>query len=181
MCPSFLFGSPLYTLSSSVVWNSPLSSRTYLFCSLEKRSPKSTESRNVQQLACAILKCVNSLISNLCKPARNVTCAQYFTAFIEHKHWIKVITCIIFSIYKKRVHMFVSFLKNVSHYCFMRWGQKFRKCIVLLRWDHQTNSQYNMCSIKLLMLVETRHPAFLPSILTIAWQSLWTTLIVLLT
>ena len=60
--------------------------------------------------------------------------------------------------------MFVSFLKNVSHYCFMRWGQKFRKCIVYLR---QTNSQYNMCSIKLLMLmlVETRHPAFLPSTL----------------
>ena len=79
--------------------------------------------------------------------------------------------------------MFVSFLKNVSHYCFMRWGQKFRKCIVFLRWDHQTNSQYNMFSIKLLMLmlVETRHPAFLPSILTIAWESLWTTLIVLLT
>ena len=46
--------------------------------------------------------------------------------------------------------MFVSFLENVSHYCFMRWGQKFRKCIVSLRWDHQTNSQYNMCSIKLL-------------------------------
>ena len=39
--------------------------------------------------------------------------------------------------------MFVSFLKNVSHYCFMRWGQKFRKCNVFLRWDHQTNSQYN--------------------------------------
>ena len=62
--------------------------------------------------------------------------------------------------------MFVSFFKNVSHYCFMRWGQKFRKCIVFLRWDHQTNSKYNMCSIKLLMLmlVKTRHPAFLPSI-----------------
>ena len=87
VCPSFFFGSPLYTLSSSVVLNSSLSSRTYLFCSLEKRSPKSNESRNVQQLACAILKCVNSLISNLCKPARNVTCVQYFTAFIEHKHW----------------------------------------------------------------------------------------------
>ena len=26
--------------------------------------------------------------------------------------------------------MFVSFFKNVSHYCFMRWRQKFRKCIV---------------------------------------------------
>ena len=26
--------------------------------------------------------------------------------------------------------MFVSFFKNVSHYCFMRWGQKFRKCTV---------------------------------------------------
>ena len=87
MCPSFFFGSPLYTLSPSVVLNSSLSSRTYLFCSLEKRSPKSNESRNVQQLACAILKCVNSLISSLFKPARNVTCAQYFTAFIEHKHW----------------------------------------------------------------------------------------------
>ena len=91
---SFFFGSPLYTLSSSVVLNSSLSSRTYLFCSLEKRSPKSNESRKVQQLVCAILKCVNSLISDLCKPARNVTCAQYFTAFIEHKHWIKIITCL---------------------------------------------------------------------------------------
>ena len=52
--------------------------------------------------------------------------------------------------------------------------------LFFLRWDHQTNSQYNMCSIKLLMLmlVETRNPAFLPSILTIAWESLWTTLIV---
>ena len=37
-----------------------LSSRTYL---LEKRSPKSNESRNVQQPASAILKCVKSLIS----------------------------------------------------------------------------------------------------------------------
>ena len=38
-----------------------LSSRTYL---LEKRSPKSNESRNVQQPASAILKCVKSLISH---------------------------------------------------------------------------------------------------------------------
>ena len=37
-----------------------LSSRTYL---LEKRSPKSNQSRNVQQPASAILKCVKSLIS----------------------------------------------------------------------------------------------------------------------
>ena len=37
-----------------------LSSRTYL---LEKRSPKSNESRNVQQPASTILKCVKSLIS----------------------------------------------------------------------------------------------------------------------
>ena len=37
-----------------------LSSRTYL---LEKRSPKSNESRNVQQPASAILKCVKSPIS----------------------------------------------------------------------------------------------------------------------
>ena len=65
------------------------------------------------------------------------------------------------------------------------WGgaRNLENVLFFLRWDHQTNSQYNMCSIKLLMLmlVETRHPAFLPSILTIAWESLWTTLIVLLT
>ena len=34
----------------------------------------------------------------LCEPARNVTRTQYFTAFIEHKHWIKVITCLSLSI-----------------------------------------------------------------------------------
>ena len=59
--------------------------------------------------------------------------------------------------------MFVSFFKNVSQNCFRRWGKKLRKCINILGWEHQTNSQYNMCAIKLLMLmlVETRHPAFL--------------------
>ena len=96
VCPSFFFGSPLYTLSSSVVLNSSLSSRTYLFSSFEKRSPKSNESQNVQQLACAILKCVNSLISlyvNLHEMSfmPNTLCLP---AFIEHKHWIKEITCL---------------------------------------------------------------------------------------
>ena len=63
MCPSCFLGSPLYNIIFSVVLNSSLSPRNYLSSSLEKRSPQSNESRNVQQLACAILKSVNSLIS----------------------------------------------------------------------------------------------------------------------
>ena len=46
-----------------VVLNSSLSSRTYLFSSLEKQSPKSNDNRNVHQLGRAILKCVTSAIS----------------------------------------------------------------------------------------------------------------------
>ena len=40
--------------------------------------------------------------------------------------------------------MFVSFFKNVSHYCFMRWGQKSRKCIAFfaLRPPNQFSVQY---------------------------------------
>ena len=46
--------------------------------------------------------------------------------------------------------MFVSFLRNVSHYCFMRWDQKFGKCIVFFSAETTIhNSQYNMCSTKL--------------------------------
>ena len=62
ICPSFFFGSPLYIIFF-VVFNSSLSSRTYLFSSLEKKYRKSNDNRNVHQLACAILKCVNSVIS----------------------------------------------------------------------------------------------------------------------
>ena len=50
ICPSFFFGPPLNNIIFFVVLNSSPSSRTYLF-------------RNVHQLACAILKCVNSAIS----------------------------------------------------------------------------------------------------------------------
>ena len=87
VCPSFFFGSPLYTLSSSVVLNSSLSSRTYLFSSFEKQSPKSNESQNVQ-LACTILKCVNSLISlyvNLHEMSL-VPNTLYLTAFIDQRN-----------------------------------------------------------------------------------------------
>ena len=87
MCPLFSFGSPLYTLSSSVVLNSSVSSRTYLFSSLEKQSPKSNESRNARHF-----EMYEFAYFTLCKPTRNVTRAQYFTAFIEHKHWINTAT-----------------------------------------------------------------------------------------
>ena len=46
---------------------------------------------------------------------------------------------------KKIMYMFVSFFKNVSHYCFMRWRQKFRKCIVFflaLRPPNEFSVQY---------------------------------------
>ena len=85
--PSFFFGSPLYTLPSSIVLNSSLSSRTYLFSAFEKRSPKSNKSQNVP-LACAILKCVNSLISvyvNL-QEMSLVPNTLYLTAFIDQRN-----------------------------------------------------------------------------------------------
>ena len=87
--PSFFFGSPLYTLPSSIILNSSLSSRTYLFSSFEKRSPKSNKSQNVP-LACAILKCVNSLISvyvNL-QEMSLVPNTLYLTAFIDQRKLI---------------------------------------------------------------------------------------------
>ena len=62
--PFILFGSPLYKIIFSVVLNSSLSTRNYLFSSLEKRSPKSNESRNIQQLTRDIKLCsinINSI------------------------------------------------------------------------------------------------------------------------
>ena len=58
--------------------------------------------------------------------------------------------------------MFVSLLKNVSHYCFMRWARNLEN--VLFFCAETTKPILST----MLMLVETRHPAFLPSILTIA-------------
>ena len=91
-CPSFFFGSPLYNIIFFVLLNSSLSSCTYLFSSLEKQSPKSVDNRNDHQLiACAILKCVNSVISlyvNLHEMSLVPNTSPHL--LIKHKHWIKV-------------------------------------------------------------------------------------------
>ena len=72
----------------------------------------------------------------LCKPPRNVTGAQYLTAFIKHKHWIKDKT------YPIQTNSVSFHQPNIAHVCLVlkkwvplllfevRWGQKFGKCIV---------------------------------------------------
>ena len=77
----------------SVVLDSSLSLHNYLFPSLEKRTSKSNKSRNVQQLACAILKCVNSLISfyvNLHEMSL-VPSTSADLLKCKHKHWIQIL------------------------------------------------------------------------------------------
>ena len=151
----------------SVVLNSSLSLHNYLFPSLEKRSSKSNKSQNVQQLACAILKCVNSLISlyvNLHEMSLVPSTSEHLLK-CKHKHWIEILhVCLLHkrcpiqtnsvsfhqpNIWKKIVHIFVSFLKQTSYYCYMRWEQKFGKFIAFSTKTTIHNSQYNMTSINL--------------------------------
>ena len=81
------------TLFFSVVLNSSLSLHNYLFPSLEKRSSKSNKSQNVQQLACAILKWVNSLISlyvNLHEMSLVPSTSEHLLK-CKHKYWIQIL------------------------------------------------------------------------------------------
>ena len=83
----------------SVVLNSSLSLHNYLFPSFKKQSSKSNKSRNVQQLACAILKCVNSLIS-LYVNLHEMSLVPSTSAHLlkcKHKHWIKILhVCLLY-------------------------------------------------------------------------------------
>ena len=130
------------TLFFSVVLNSSLTLHNYLFPSLEKRSSKSNKSQNVQQLACAILKCVNSLISlnvNLHEMSLVPSTSEHLLK-CKHKHWIEILhVCLLHkrcpiqtnsvsfhqpNIWKKIVHIFVSFLKQTSYYLLYEGGNR---------------------------------------------------------
>ena len=70
MCPSFFFGYPLYNIISFLV---------VLNSSLSKCPAACVRHFEMSEFP----------FSPLCKPPRNVTRAQHFTAFIEHEHCIK--------------------------------------------------------------------------------------------
>ena len=73
-----------------------------------------------------------------------------FVSFIKDVPFKLIRYRFINQIYEKKiVYIFVSFLKQTSYYCYMRWEQKFGKFIAFSTKTTIHNSQYNMRSIKL--------------------------------